>query len=536
MQYPRLNAVRCLIDDSRACMRRVALGHWLRRDVFEYTSAFSGVMMFEDTSRWHLSAAASIMDLPRPRCSHHAVCDINHLVGRANQGRAQQHAPDKMFHNYMDRFQSFANDVVHSHSPTELMSPEEVASEYQLLFDKMLRRPDVFFPEGATSHCSRLNMPRLVLSESQCAHAPGTKSATAHINIGTIPCVGWSSRNTRSVRKGPARKTVPISNAWIAESAHLVAIERADVSFSECVVNSKPGERILAPIRSVYGFGGITVKASPTGWPVSRTRALTAWWAPCYAYTGSTDPQSEYDSLFASKGATEDASLFQFDSTSNVQVELGELRARLGFDSAACRDLALAECLHPTELSRKRGFEEAMAEVRLVRKRRCEEAMASTDAVPSSPYVGDITQNVHMTGRGQCLSTVQRRCLMIDHSNDHLFTSRELYLAHGLPILAETDDLQPMDIEGERLPWMNVFLQLNRTQRLLLVGNGIHSDPVGAFVLFVLSNLVHFGDLAPISQGDMLAEVRLVDTTTVISDDEDQPLRDNRGTGTLEID
>ena len=59
-------------------------------------------------------------------------------------------------------------------------------------------------------------------------------------------------------------------------------------------------------------------------------------------------------------------------------------------------------------------------------------------------------------------------------------------------------------------------------QRLVLLGNGVHADSMGAFVLYVISSLVHISQLSQMAQGDLMAQVRLCDTVLEISDDSDE--------------
>ena len=97
-----------------------------------------------------------------------------------------------------------------------------------------------------------------------------------------------------------------------------------------------------------------------------------------------------------------------------------------------------------------------------------------------------------------------------------MFTSNELMLSHGLPVMCEPSFLQ--QIEGETLPWLDFYAGLTRTQRLVLLGNGVHADSMGAFVLYVISSLVHISQLSQMAQGDLMAQVRLCDTVLEISD------------------
>lgn len=67
------------------------------------------------------------------------------------------------------------------------------------------------------------------------------------------------------------------------------------------------------------------------------------------------------------------------------------------------------------------------------------------------------------------------------------------------------------------LAWPKVFRELSRRDKIALVGNGQHLASTGAFVMWVLSNLVHVDDLD--YRFHFVGEHRLATETIVIDDD-----------------
>ena len=164
------------------------------------------------------------------------------------------------------------------------------------------------------------------------------------------------------------------------------------------------------------------------------------------------------------------------------QVELLELRARLGFETPIHTPKpTIEQCLTPAERCRSDKFRE----------------MCKMQADPSKPWLADINQNQGWTTTGPAVPTVTRNMILYEYNHDHLMTSAEMLLSQGHPVMSHGPGAQVGDLpDGHgRLAWRTAFDQPSRKELTALVGNGQHLASTGAFCLWVLSNLVHVEDL-----------------------------------------
>ena len=177
--------------------------------------------MVEDTTRWHIKAACRLLGHTQPTFLIDAVCDCDRLVRDVILQR-KTYRPAKVFNDYVERLPQWATDVVEAHSPTEVSSTEDIAQGYNTLFAKQLQHPEVFFLDDATSPCKRHGTRQPVLQASQLAREAGNNHSDVHVWVGTVPCIGWSPRNTATVRKGASHWTVPITNTFVANTGYVV--------------------------------------------------------------------------------------------------------------------------------------------------------------------------------------------------------------------------------------------------------------------------------------------------------------------------
>lgn len=158
-----------------------------------------------------------------------------------------------------------------------------------------------------------------------------------------------------------------------------------------------------------------------------------------------------------------------------------ELRSRLGFATTHENhvDLCLEQCLLPKERQRLAAFHE--------KARRLD----------GNVCIADLGQNVGWTSIGPRLPVLTRNMLLCDVRRDRLITAGEMCLSQGHPVMAQGpgSHVVGLDDSDGSFAWRGAFQELSRRQKIALVGNGQHLASTGAFVLWVLSNLVHVDDL-----------------------------------------
>lgn len=151
-----------------------------------------------------------------------------------------------------------------------------------------------------------------------------------------------------------------------------------------------------------------------------------------------------------------------------------ELRSRLGFMkphvSSLTGDLEMPDVLTPAECLRWRAYSE-------------EWVRRGGDGLPA---IADLNQNLEYSGFSGNFPTMTRHMILYEFSRRRLITSREMFLSQGHPVLP----VPGLDLTS-RFAWSNAFGALTRKDRLSLLGNGMHMSSVGAFFLFVLSQLIH---------------------------------------------
>ena len=169
---------------------------------FEMHSAFSGMMCWEDTVRWHFAALASRLGVKTPDVRVYKTCDIDNLSLDVMRSRKILR-PEKMFYDVLDRIPAEARAEMamkdkRSEQPTSL----ELTAHHEEIFRDQLANGQKYFPIDATALNVLTGQPDFVYSPNQQArdHASSESGLAASTGKPVImtgagtPCVPFSRR------------------------------------------------------------------------------------------------------------------------------------------------------------------------------------------------------------------------------------------------------------------------------------------------------------------------------------------------------
>eukprot|EP00971_Amphidinium_carterae_P342338 6481616-Amphidinium_carterae.1 len=292
------------------------------------------------------------------------------------------------------------------------------------------------------------------------------------MSVAGSACQPYSSFGLRKRTADP--RHVPFI-VWAEER---LAHEDAFIGFenSPCF----PEELLVETFGKYYEL--VMMKLSPLdlGWPVSRKRLYVfGFRKELFCWQGPQDARTinEHFAELLVRGVVASGDVFLQDSAENHRQALSELAVeqkvflKPELECSHVLPKTLQDFLSPSARRHLSAYEAKYESLR---------SDMPTDG-PGAAFISDLNQNPAERDMSKCvLTSLTTRPLRYSHTKRRVWTSRELWSAHGWPAL------QVAGVHQERMPFD--IMSLDPPTRNRLLGNGMHIPVCLSFFMYCLSH------------------------------------------------